>query len=604
MKLSAAPSTVASAAAGVGVAQAGLRLEIVKNAFESIADGMALTVVRTSRSSVVRSGLDFSTAILDHNGQLIGQGMCMPIHLGGMMPALEACLERYPEVRPGDVFINNDPYEGGSHLPDIFLYQPFFVDDTLVGYGCAMAHQTDIGGRVAGGNACDSTEIYQEGLRIPPLKLYEEGKANETLFRLLEKAVRLPETVLGDVRAQLSALRYAERELANLVGRYGVQDFLSLGSELLDYTERMTRAALRTLPDGEWTFTDYVDDDGITNDVIPIVVTLRKQGDELTADFTGTGPQCRGAIQPVFPTTKAMVYSALKNVLGVIASGVPNTAGYFRPVTVLAPEGTFVNPLPPAPVAARALGLIRIHQTLLGAFAQMLPDQIYACSGGCEFGLSLSGYDRTQTPAKAWIQLEFLVESAVGGFAFRDGQDAHVAGAANAAVIPIETLELEQPIVIEEFALIPDSEGAGKHRGGLGLRRRYRFLADETQVQMRCDRTKHAPFGLFGGEGSKTTTITIEAKGRRRRMPGKFITTVGAGDRMQVDMPGAGGWGNPAQRDPELVLQDVSAEKVSVQRARSKYRVVISADKQTIDQAATDRLRRRTARDGSTPGQG
>jgi N-methylhydantoinase B len=578
-------------------------LEIIKNAFESIADGMAVTIVRTSRSSVVRSSLDFSTAVLNHRGELIGQGMCVPIHLGGMMPALDACLDYYEDaIRPGDVLINNDPYDGGSHLPDIFLYKPIFVGDSLIGYACAMAHQTDIGGRVAGGNACDSTEIYQEGLRIPPLKLFEEGRANEAIFRILERAVRVPDQVIGDLRSQVAALDYGEREMQLLVDRYGVDETMGRSEELLDYTERLTRAALRDLADGSWSFTDYIDDDGIVDEEIPIVVTLVKKDDELLADFTGTGLQCLGAIQPVFATTKAMTYSALKNVLGTLETDIPNTAGYFRPVTVSAPPGTFVNPLPPAPVAARGLGCVRIHQVLLGAFAQMLPDKIYACTGGCEYGVSMSGYDTTQTPAKPWIHLDFLVETAVGGFAARDGLDAQGGGSANAAIIPAETIELEKPLVVEEFSLLADSEGAGKYRGGLGLARQYRFKMDKTQVQMRADRTKHAPFGLFGGEGSRTTRITIASGGHVREMPGKFITHVNAGDVLRIEMPGAGGWGNPLERDPDLVLHDIVEERISPTHAREKYGVVVDPDLRHVNLEATRRLRDSTRLAEAPPG--
>lgn len=570
-------------------------LDIIKNGFESIADGMALTVVHTSRSSVVRSGLDFSTALLNHDGELIGQGMCMPIHLGGMMPALRACLEYYThEVRPGDVFINNDPYDGGSHLPDIFLYKPIFADGVHVGYACAMAHQTDIGGRVPGGNACDSTEIYQEGLRIPPLKLFDEGRPNDAIFRILERAVRVPELVMGDVRSQLAALDYGDREFTRFVKRHGVHETRRWSQELLDYTERLTREAIRGLPDGSWTFHDYIDDDGVVDQEIPIVATIEKHDDELRVDFAGTGSQCAGAIQPVFATTEAMVYAALKCVLGTVNADIPNTAGYFRPVTVVAEPGTFVHPLPPAPVAARALGCIRIHQVLLGAFAQMLPSHIYACTGGCEYGVSMSGMRQNGSKREQWIQLEFLVESAVGAFADRDGIDAHVGGAANAAMIPAETLELEQPLMVEEFRLLEDSEGAGEYRGGLGIVRQYRFFEDATMVQMRCDRTKHAPFGLFGGQPSQCTRIEITSDGAARGMPGKFITHVNAGDVMRVEMPGAGGWGDPLRRDPELVREDVLEERNTVEHAHDTYGVVIRPGPELkVDEDATRRLRER-----------
>jgi N-methylhydantoinase B len=271
-----------------------VRLEVMKNALEGIADGMAVTLVRTSRSTVVRVSLDFSTAVLDSHGQLVGQGLCTPIHLGGMMPALAACLTYYKDdVRPGDILINNDPYEGGSHLPDIFLFKPIFIETTLIGYLCCMSHQIDIGGRVAGGNACDNSEIYQEGLRIPPLKLYEEGRRNATLFRILEKAVRVPDKVVGDITGQVAALNFGETELRALVGRIGVAEFRRETTELVDYTENLTRKAISHLPDGRWRFSDRIDDDGFGQGPLEIVATVGKQADRIEVDFTGTAPRQR-----------------------------------------------------------------------------------------------------------------------------------------------------------------------------------------------------------------------------------------------------------------------------------------------------------------------
>lgn len=594
-------NATSTTAAGRGVQSDPIRLQVMKNALESVADGMALTVVRTSRSSVVRSGLDFSTGLLDHRGELFGQGMCQPMHLGGMMPALAACLRAFDsDPRPGDVFINNDPYEGGSHLPDWFLFQPIFADGTLLAYACAMAHHTDVGGRVAGGNAADSTEIFQEGLRIPPLKLYDAGEPNHTLLRIIEKAVRVPDIVLGDLKAQLAALNYGERELLALVKRYGTSEIQHIAAELLDYTEALTRSALKELPDGSWSFVDYVDDDGVDDKEIPIVVTVIKEKDECIVDFTGTGPQGRGALQPVLATTKAMVYSALRHVLGTLVGDLPNTSGYFRPVTVIAPEGTFVNPVFPAAVGARGLGCLRIHQALLGAFAQMLPETVYACSGGCELGIAISGYEQTGSSRKYRLYLEFVNESAIGGYAYRDGEDGQCAGAANGAVNPVESLELEQPVLVEQFGFLPDSEGAGKHRGGLGLVREYRFLADETQLQVRADRTKHGPFGLFGGEAATPTHITLTSNGTSLEMPGKFIASVNAGDVLRVEMPGAGGWGNALQRDPGAVARDVCEGKVTKDRALQVYGVALKSDGE-VDIEATDAVRGRKRKGDKLP---
>ena len=570
------------------------RLEIIKNAFGSIADGMALTLVNTSRSSIVRSGFDFSTAVLNPNGELVGQGTCAPIHLGGMGTALHACLDRYKDrVYPGDILASNDPYEGGSHLPDIFMFKPIFVGDTLVAYACAMTHHTDIGGRVAGGNSCDSTEIYQEGLRIPPLKLYERGMPNETLFRVLEKAVRVPEKVLGDVRGQVAALHFGEREFMRLVEQYDVEELLSYQEELLDYTETLTRNIIRTMPDGTWSFTDYLDDDGFDPEPIAIVITITKKDDEFHVDFTGTSPQCKASIQPVFASAKAMVYSAVRCVIGALGTDIPNASGYFRPVKVTAPEGTFVNPSLPAPVAARNLGCIRIHQTVLGIFAQMLPDVVYACSGGCEALWTMAGYDKSQTPWKAWVQVDSPNELSSGGYPWRDGIDVQSVGSTNNANVPAEIMEVEHPIQIMEYGMLTDSEGAGKYRGGMGMVREFRYLMDDTILQCRSDRQKHSPFGVAGGGSPPPARMIIKSGNEERAMPSKFIAVVNNGDVLRPEMPGGGGWGDPLVRNPEMVLDDVVAEKVSVKRAREVYGVVIDAQARQVDLEATQKQRER-----------
>ncbi len=566
-----------------------IRLEVIKNALESIADGMAMTVVRTSRSSVVRTSLDFATGILGAKGELVGQGMCTPTHLGGMMPALKACVDRYEgRIYPGDILASNDPYEGASHLPDIFLFKPLFVGDVLVSYMCAMAHHTDIGGRVAGGNACDSSEIYQEGLRIPPLKLYERGEPNETLFRILEKAVRVPDKVLGDLMGQVAALHYGEREYMKLIDRYGVEGLASYIDELLDYSEELTRNAISAMPEGSWSFTDYVDNDGFDPGPIAIVANITKKGDHLWVDFTGTSPQCKGSIQPVFATTKAMVYAVMRSVIG---GDIPNTAGYFRPVTITSPEGTFTNPLPPAPVAARALGCRRITHALYGAFAQMLPDRVYACPGGAEVGVGAGGYDKSKTPWKAWVQLEFHNETARGGSPTLDGLDSQGSNISNLANIPAEILEVEQPIRIEEYGVVPDTEGAGMHRGGLAMVRQYRYLLDDTVVQVRSDREIRAPWGLHGGQPSVTTKVSITKGGVTTQMPTKFLENLNTGDILRIMWPGAGGWGDPLDRDTELVLWDVIEEKITAQRAEDVYGVVVDLEHRSIDRGATQRLR-------------
>ena len=273
--------------------------EIIKNALMSAADTMALTVVRTARSAVIKHGMDFSTSIFNAEGEQVAQGLTLPPHLGSMAPALEGVMNAFgDDVRPGDIFANNDPYEGGSHLPDIFLFKPVFVNETLIGWSCCIGHQTDIGGRVAGGNACDNTELFQEGLIIPPLKLYDQGELNRAVWRILEKNVRVPEIVLGDVQALLAAVQFGERDLLRLADDYGLEDLKSYMTDILDTTERLTRAEITGLPQGQWEFTDYIDNDGIDPQPIAIHAKLKIEGDEVFVDFDGTSPQAKGSINP------------------------------------------------------------------------------------------------------------------------------------------------------------------------------------------------------------------------------------------------------------------------------------------------------------------
>jgi N-methylhydantoinase B len=464
-----------------------LVFELIKNALAGISDSMAVTVVRTARSFVVKQSMDFSTALCDANGELIAQGMCVPLHLGAMPPALQGVLQRYHgRLAPGDVCIVNDPYSGGSHLPDIFLFKPIFVDGRLVAFACVIAHQTDIGGRVSGGNACDNTEIYQEGLRIPPLKLFEHGVPNEAIFAILEKNVRVPDKVLGDVRAQIAALHMGERDFLQLVREYGVEELQGYIADILDYTERFTRAEIETLPDGVYTFTEYIDDDGITPDPIRIQLALAIHGDTICADFTGTSPQCKGSIQPNLPATKAMVYAAIRCVLD---PAIPNNGGYFRPIHVVAPAGTFVNPVHPAAVAARALGARRVAQAVFGALTKALPGKIFAAWGGGEFGISVGGYYANRKP---FVHLEFHNDTSWGGGPHKDGLDGHPGPMSNLANTPVELLEAEQPLRIDQYGFVPDTGGAGKYRGGLAMVRDFRLL-EEATLQIRSDRRKFPP---------------------------------------------------------------------------------------------------------------
>ena len=562
--------------------------EIIKNALMSAADTMALTVVRTARSAVIKHGMDFSTALFTADGQQVAQGLTLPAHLGSMAPALAGVMKAFgDDVQPGDIFANNDPYEGGSHLPDIFLFKPVFAYDTLVGWACCIGHQTDIGGRIPGGNACDSTEIYQEGLQIPPIKLFAGGVLNRAVWRILEKNVRVPDKVLGDVQAQLAAVRFGERDLLRLVEEYGMEDIQSYMTDILDTSERMTRAEIEGLPDGEWEFTDHLDNDGIDMHPIAIHAKVKIKGDTVYVDFTGTSPQARGSINPNFAYTKSQVYAVMKC---LIDPAIQSNSGFFRAFEIQAPEGCFVNPQHPAPVAARGMSGFRICHALFGAMAQALPGRVPGAWGGGEAGLSFGGYDANR---KAWVYLEFDNDGPRGGGPFIDGADGLAAPIHNMANTPIESIEADQPLLVERYALLPDSGGPGTYRGGLGMVREFRVTADEATFQLRSDRQDFTAWGAEGGKPGTPTENYINPDTENRQIPAKYLTTLKKGDLYRLVQAGGGGYGDPLDRDVNAVLEDVEQEKMSAEYVRREYGVVIDPDTLNLDPRRTDELRTR-----------
>ena len=559
-----------------------IAFELFKNSLFSIADEMALTIVRTAYSGVIKDVMDFSTAFCDAQGCTVAQGLTLPAHLCSFPDALGATIRRYGDaMQPGDVFCLNDPFEGGMHLPDVFVLKPIFHRGERVAFAATICHQTDMGGRVAGSNASDSTETYQEGLRIPPVKMYDRGEPNDTLFRLIEKNVRIPDRVFGDLRAQLAACHIAERAFLELVERHGVATVTAWMQELIAYTERMTRAAVRQLPDGEWDFEDWIDDDGVDyGKPIPLKVTLRKAGDTLVADWTGSAPQVKGAINNTLSFTKAATYTCLRSVL---PSDIPNNEGFYRAVQVVAPPGTIANCVLPAASAARGLTGFRMVDCCFGALARMLPDRVFAASEGGNTGISIGGYYADRRP---FIYVEFFA-SAWGGRPWADGLEGNTNIFNNICLQPAEVCELEQPIEVLSMNFLPDSGGAGRFRGGMSVRREYRLTEDEAVLQVRSDRRDFRPYGLYGGAPGRPSSNVLNPDGPARALPGKFIMTMKRGDVFRHDQSGPGGWGDPLQRDPSAVRRDVRNELVSPDAARDEYGVVLDPTTASVDQAAT-----------------
>ncbi len=466
--------------------------ELFRNAVAAIGDEMVLTIYRTAYSGVLKNIMDYSAALCDARGRLVAQGLSLPGHLCSIPVALRAALDRFgDDIAEGDILVLNDPYEGGMHLPDIFVFRPIFVPGAAQGgpiaWAATICHHTDVGGRVPGSNASDSTEIFAEGLRIPPLKLYERGHPNATLHRIIEKNVRLPGRVFGDLRSQLAACAIAARGMEALLARHGAAGVRALMAETMDYSERLTRHCLAELPDGEASFTDWIDDDQIDPGVpIKLVCTVTKRGDHMRFDWTGSAAQVKGAINNTWSYTAAASFTAAKSVLSV---NMPNNDGVFRAIEVIAPPGTIMNALPPAACAARGLTGFRATDCAFGALARLYPDRVFAAGDGGNTGITVGGYDRDR---RGFIYVDFL-SGAWGARPWADGLEGNTTMFANMASFSVEMIEAENPLEVLDYGFVPDTGGAGRFRGGVAMRRTWRMGAEEGILQVRADRQTHRP---------------------------------------------------------------------------------------------------------------
>jgi N-methylhydantoinase B len=571
--------------------------ELFKNALFSIADEMAVTICRTTYSSVLRDNMDFSTAIADSKGRLVAQGLTLPVHLGSIRTALAAVLEKYGEdVQDGDVFVMNDPFNGGMHLPDIFIFKPIFSDNRLVAFAATTAHHCDVGGHVPGSNAANSTEIFQEGLRIPPLKLVRAGQDDESLWTLISTNVRLPEQLFGDLRAQLAACEIAKREVKGLVARYGIDAADRYLAEVIEYTERLARAAMAELPDGEFDFEDWIDDDGMDGgQPIRLYVTVRKSGEKIEFDWTGSSKQVRGAINSTLSVTEAASYTALRSIL---PGPVPNTEGIFRVIDVIAPPGTITNVALPGACAARALTGFRMLDCAFGALAKMVPDRVFAASDGGNIGVTVAGIKDTK---ERFIYVDFCCGT-WGGRPWADGIDGVSNIFVNMASQSIEQVESEYPIQVRAYEFAQDRCGAGKYRGGAPFYRDYQVRVPDATIQIRSDRQAHRPYGLMGGKAGQPGYVGLDPRGENVQLDSKVTFTAEAGTEFRYILPGGGGWGDPLEREPRAVLRDVRNEILSAEAARRDYGVVVRVDGWTVDEAETQASRARmcTSR-GGTP---
>jgi len=540
--------------------------QIVGNALASIADEMATTIFRTAHSTVVRDGMDFSAALCDADGETVAQAVTVPFHLGSVPHAMTTLRARFGErMRPGDVFVMNDPFDGGIHLQDIFVFKPVFLAGALIGFATTTAHHGDVGGRLPGSAACDNTEIFQEGIRLPWLRLFDRGEPVEAVFEVIRANVRIPRMTFGDLGAQIAATAVAERELQELARRYGPERLAGLMGSLVEHSERLVRQEIAGWPDGSATFTDYLDSDGIERRDVPLVATVTIAGDELTADLRESSPMVAGALNSTRSFIQACVYQAVRSALEV---EIPNTSGAFRPIHVLTTPGTIAEVVMPGASSMRGVTGFRALDAINGALAQLIPDRVGAAGEGGNT-LAVFGADR---PGGGRFIFYELVVGTWGGTPEGDGNDGLTNPASLAANIPVEVAEAEFPIHIERYGLVPDSGGAGAHRGGLAIERAWRCLTPDTSLIVRSDRAVHPPYGLAGGgPGALSSNVLVHADGSEETLPSMFSTTIAAGDLFVHRTAGGGGFGDPRERDPALVREDVLDGKLSPAAAAEQY---------------------------------
>lgn len=565
-----------------------ITLGVVWGALQSIAVEIGTTVHRTAYSEQAREGQDFSVAVFDAAGRMVAQGPYSPGHMGAMSFAVRNALAAHPveTLEPGDAVVLNDPLLGSGHLPDFFITQPVFHEDVLVGFVVNILHHTDVGGQRPGSQGVEGIfDYFQEGLRIPPTKVWRRYEEQEGIVGIIAANTRTPDKVLGDLRAQRSALRVGELRLAELARRYGRPTLFAAMDEIVARTEASMRAAIRQVPDGVYTSEDFLDDWGPGTDPLRVFVAVTVSGDEVLIDYAGSSRETASGMNSYINYTRSYSYAAIKCLTD---PGGPMNEGALRPITVSAPEGSFLNPRPPAGGGPRAIICYRTFEAVIAALAPALPERVAAASSHFA-NPTFGGWDRRR--GRRFVAYE-LVLSGTGARAGKDGCEA-MAMAFNASNIPVEAQEATQPIVIERFELIGDSAGPGKFRGGCGLRRDMRFLADEGKLTNLSERQRFAPPGLFGGRSGALARTVINPGADEQPVHGKQSREFAYGDVISFQQSGAGGYGDPLARDPARVLEDVLDDYVSVESARRDYGVVVTGDglDLRVDDEATRILR-------------
>jgi N-methylhydantoinase B len=574
------------AAAGKAHALDMVTMSIVDSTMTSICREMGITLMKTSYSTIFNEGMDFTCGLADPGGQMIACAEFNPSQIGGMPLVMQTIAKELPyaELEAGDVVVHNDPYRGGMHTPEHTFVKPVFVDGELIGLAVAIGHVAEVGGMVPGAFAGEATEIFHEGLRVPPVKIKKRGEDVAEVWKLMLANYRTPRQNYGDFRALIGAVDLGERRLAALVQKYGRKAFERTVADLLDYSEARMRAEIKEFPDGRYRFEDVMEDDGIEDRPYRIETEVCVQGDEIVVDYTGSDRQAKGPINSVLSVAWSAAYNAI---LHLTDPTIPKNSGCFRPIKVVAPPGTVVNCDYPAPsVAGNTESHIRIAYTVIAALARCLPERAFATDGGTNSNFLFGAHD---PDSDEYVVCYDFSSTGWGGRSFADGNDVVNAINGNSRMVPVEVFEVRFPWRVEAWGLVPDSGGPGRFRGGLSLAKTLTCLDAEITVSFVSDRHRIRPWGLQGGGSGGTGSLLFRRAGSdgwqdarqafNKVSPSKFgNVVVRPGDRVRLTTPAGGGYGAPAGRDPALLAEDLREGWVTPEGARRDYGVEAAGD--------------------------
>ena len=566
-----------------------ITLSVIQSGLQQVCNEMDLAFVRSAFSPVISEALDRSDGIYHRDtGALIAQGdLGLPVFVGTMQYSTRAVIERARDLAPGDIYILNDPYLGGTHLMDVKFVKPFFHEGRLWCWLANTGHWPDTGGMVPGGFSANATEVEQEGLRLPPVKLFKGGRLDEEILSIILSNIRLADQRIGDIKAQAAALSVGERRLAELLARYGADTVEAAIAELERRAARQMRARIATIPEGTWRGEAWVDSDGVVDEPLRIAMAIRRQGDTLHFDMSGSSPPCRGPMNSVIATTRSSVYLAMKHVF----PEVPLNAGTFEPLHIVDPEGTFLHARYPRPVSGCAAEVSqRIAEAVFDALTKAIPEQLFAAPAGTSGNFALGGFD----PARGRPYVMYVISGGgYGGSPAGDGISNGCSTIGISKTTPIEVMEQRYPVLFERYALHEGSGGAGRQRGGFGVTYAVRLRRGEARASMVMDHGRFGPQGALGGDDGGTNRVRVCAGGTDYVPPHLSKDqdiALSPGDTVTVSTPGGGGYGDPWEREPGLVAQDVRRGYYDTAAARSRFGVVLDAHG-AVDAAATAALR-------------